>query len=228
MVYRAIWDAFTKSKILEHVYADVSEMSKKTQKMFGDAFDCVLDNKPVMQELIYDDTRLNKYEISVRVKIMNYLALNRAPDINAALMLLETVVHYERIGDYCKNIAQISCLYPADVKDGEYKDKVKEMMGAVGGMFPLVHDALKHEDVKKAEKAAGMHNKTIKKMHAELIALLNKQEGLTPNQAIVYAALGMNLRRISAHLYNTASGVINPFPEMGFERGKYTDKSDEL
>ena len=47
-----------------------------------------------------------------------------------------------------------------------------------------------------------------------------------PKKAIVYASLASYMRRISAHLKNIASGVINPYPELGFKKGKYGDYLD--
>jgi len=55
---------------------------------------------------------------------------------------------------------------------------------------------------------------------------LANEEGLTVEYAVIYTLLSRYLKRVSSHLKNIASSVVNPFPRMGFrspEEGKDSD-----
>jgi phosphate uptake regulator len=136
--------------------------------------------------------------------------------------LASVVIDYERIGDYCKNIAQLTLLYPTDLNDGGYMDLINHMKESIDKAFDLTYDAFQKDDLEKARKVIEGHE-GLKSLHAALVQRINEDNKLDSNKAIVYASLGSYLRRISAHLKNICSGVINPFPEIGFKKGKYTD-----
>lgn len=223
MSYKEIWDAITKSKMLVKIWKDAGKMHKEGKKMFLLSFDSLISrNKKTASKLANEDIRINKYEILIRSEILKYLAINRSPNLNASLILASVAIDYERIGDYCKNIAQLTLLYPTDLNDGGYMDLINHMKESIDKAFDLTYDAFQKDDLEKARKVIEGHE-GLKSLHAALVQRINEDNKLDSNKAIVYASLGSYLRRISAHLKNICSGVINPFPEIGFKKGKYTD-----
>jgi phosphate uptake regulator len=221
--FREVWDAISKSKMLIKIWEDAGKMHKESKKMFQLSFNCLIacDDK-LACNLSKEDIRINKFEVLIRNEILEYLAINRSPNLNASLILSSVVMDYERIGDICKNIAQLTLLFPAKLNDDEYMKIITHMKESILGAFDLTYQAFQKDDRNKAKKVIKGHE-GLKGLHAALVQKINENKKLDPKKAIVYASLGSYLRRISAHLKNISSGVINPFPELGFKKGKYLD-----
>ena len=221
MPFREVWDAVTKSKMLVKIWEDAGKMHKESKKMFKLSFNCLVkcDDK-LACDLSEEDVRINKYEVQIRDEILGYLAINRSPNLNASLILSSIVIDYERIGDYCKNIAQLTLLFPTKLNDDEYMKIINQMKELILGSFDLTYQAFQKDDKNKAKKVIKDHD-VLKNLHTTLVQKINEDKKIDVNKAIVYASLASYLRRISAHLKNISSGVINPFPELGFKKGKY-------
>ncbi|MDI6916526.1 MAG: PhoU domain-containing protein [Thermoplasmatales archaeon] len=218
MGFRMIYDALTKSRLLQKTYKDIGEMNRECKKIFERSFDCLVQNKDKEAlELSNEDKKINKYEVDIRNSILGYLAVNTAPDLNAALILTSVVIDHERIGDYCKIIAQLGLLYPAKLEGNEYMDIVNNMRDTIVEQFDLAHTAFETSDVEKAKNVIASYS-GIKTLHDALVHKLNKEKEIEINKAIAYASLGIYLRRISAHLKNICTSVVKPFPEIGFEK----------
>ncbi|MDI6708073.1 MAG: PhoU domain-containing protein [Candidatus Thermoplasmatota archaeon] len=218
MGFRMIYDAITKTKLLEQIYEDVGKMNRECKEIFKKAYECLVKNRDEEAlELAREDTKINKYEVKIRNDIMGYLAINTAPDLNTALTLASVVIDYERIGDYSKIIAQLGLLYPAKLEDGEYIDIITQTMNTVLKQFDLAHEAFVEGNDRKAQLVIDSYA-GIKTLHDALVHKINKEKDIEINKAIVYAALAIYLRRIGAHLKNIATSVIAPFPEIGFEK----------
>lgn len=218
MGFRMIYDAITKSKLLQKTYRDIGEMNRECKSIFEKSFECLVQNKDKEAlELSNEDKKINRYEVDIRNSILGYLAVNTAPDLNAALTLASVVIDHERIGDYCKIIAQLGLLYPAKLEDNEYMHIINSMKNTIVEQFDLAHTAFEESDVEKAKKVIGSYS-GIKTLHDALVHKLNKEKDIEINKAITYASLGIYLRRISAHLKNICTSVVKPFPEIGFEK----------
>jgi phosphate uptake regulator len=218
MGFRMIYDAITKSKLLQKTYKDIGEMNRECKNVFEKSFECLVQNKDKEAlELSQEDKKINKYEVDIRNSIMGYLAVNTAPNLNAALTLTSVVIDHERIGDYCKIIAQLGLLYPTKLEDNEYMDIINHMKNTIVEQFDLTHTAFEESDVEKAKKMISSYS-GIKTLHSALVHKLNKEKKIEINRAVIYASLPIYLRRISAHLKNICTSVVKPFPEIGFEK----------
>ena len=135
--------------------------------------------------------------------------------LNASLILISIVIDYERIGDLCKNIAQACIEYPADFADEEYARDINKIISNLSKMFDLTLAAIEKSDPEKAKEAISHHDK-VKVIHNNIIKRLNEDEAVSTTNAIGYAMLTGYLRRINAHLANICTGVLHPFPSLGF------------
>ena len=218
MGFRMIYDALTKSKLLQKTYKDIGEMNRECKKIFEKSFECLVQNKDKEAlELSNEDKKINRYEVNIRNNILGYLAVNTAPDLNAALTLTSVVIDHERIGDYCKIIAQLGLIYPAKLEDNEYMDIINNMRDTIVEQFDLAYAAFEESDIEKAKNVIAFYS-GIKTLHSATVYKLNKEKNIEINKAITYASLTIYLRRISAHLKNICTSVVSPFPEIGFEK----------
>lgn len=216
MSFKRIYDALTKAPLLEKAYNNAWEMHKLAKEMFEESTKCLIGcDVSVAKKLSLEDKRINKSEKKIRRKVMEYLAVTTTPNLGASLILISIVIDYERIGDLCKNIAQLCIEYPADFGDEAYVKDINEIKDGLFEMFDLTLIAIEQSDSGKAKQAIVLHNK-IKRIHHSIIKKLNQDEKISTTNAISYALLTGYFRRINAHLANICTGVLHPFPALGF------------
>lgn len=216
MPFKRIYDALTKTSLLGDAYTDASEMHRLAREMFETSTTCLIGcDIEVARKLSLEDKRINKLEKKVRKKVMGYLAVTTAPNLNASLILISIVIDYERIGDLCKNIAQVCIEYPADFGDEDVVKDIFLMKDHLSTMFEITLMAMEQTDSEKAKEVIEIHDK-VKGIHNGIIKKLNEGQNISTTNAISYALLTGYFRRINAHLANICTGVLHPFPALGF------------
>ncbi|UCE73596.1 MAG: hypothetical protein JSV56_11300 [Methanomassiliicoccales archaeon] len=216
MAFKKIYDALTKAPLLEKAYDDAWNMHKLAKEMFEESSKCLIGcDIDVAKRLSLEDKRINKCEKMIRREVMEYLAVTSAPNLNASLVLISIVIDYERIGDLCKNIAQLCIEYPADFGDERYVMDINSMKNHLSKMFDLTLIAIEQSDDEKAKEVIGLHDR-VKEIHNNIIKRLNEDEKISTTNAISYALLTGYFRRVNAHLANICTGVLYPFPALGF------------
>ncbi len=220
-MFKDIIDAFTKSKLIKEAYEECGEMHHEVEEMFQASFDCFF-GKCSLKSVMDEDLKVNRKLVRIRKKILEYLAVNTAPDLNAALELSAIAGEYERIGDYCKNIAELNSIYGVELKKNELGKHAKKLREIITEQFKAVHDAVRDEDEELAKKSDEL-NEIVKKVHRDIIKEVKEHPKMNAVEAAVYSSLATYCRRISSHLENISTVVTNPFPEMGFRLGDYAD-----
>lgn len=220
MMFKELFDAILKGSMLESAFEAVDRMHEQTHSMYRLSVKCLVENQDeIAKDISREDRVINTTVKDVRREVLEYLAINSAPDISASLVLTGIAVDYERIGDYCKNIAQLGLMYPAQLESSPYFDLFRKMDENIAAMFDFTLQSVKESDTQRARDVMKMHV-TTKKLHTDIIAMLNKGDNIDIQTAIVYALLTEFLRRISAHLQNIASTVVQPYDRVGFDKEK--------
>jgi len=220
MMFKELYDAIFKGSMLESAFEAVDSMHDQARTMYDTSLICLVENNDELAEDISREDRVINVAVrEVRRQILEYLAVNSSPDISSSLVLTGIVIDYERIGDYCKNIAQLGLLYPAKLEPSLYFNLFKKMNDNITAMFDLTLRSLKESDTKAAKKVMKMHV-TTKKLHTDIVSKFKNGKDINIQTAIVYALLTEYLRRISAHLQNIASTVVQPFDRVGFDKEK--------
>ena len=108
-------------------------MLDESHGMFKDAVRALHDEGSYASDIYQRDQQLNKYERSVRRKIVTHMSVSTKPDINMGLVLTAIVIDIERIGDYAKNLFDLSVVqqkckdeFHADLLD--HKNQVSNFM----------------------------------------------------------------------------------------------------
>ena len=91
----------------------------------------------------------------------------------------------------------------------------REIEAQIMEIFDLTRDAYRDVDIEKAQRAMDMHWE-ISERCDKMFENLASEEGLSAEYAVIYTLLSRYLKRVSSHLKNIASSVVNPFPRMGF------------
>ncbi len=209
------------NKTLENIYEETGEMNRETKRIFLHAFDSLVKREAIsLAELSDEDRKINRYEVDIREKILSYLAMTSAPSLNSTMVLTNTVVSYERIGDYSKAIASLGVNFPVTLnQESEYFKIINLIQETLVEEFDLTYEGFRDSDEEKAHQVVDSY-RGIKSLHEALIARLSHDDQMDNNSAIVYACLGIFMRRIGAHLKNICTSVLYPSPKFGFSNSK--------
>ena len=226
-MFKEILSILRRGDLLEQATDEAAEMFAKAESMFKAAMNMVMECQKPDMDMYEADREINRMEWEVRQKVLEHMVIGRSKeDVPAVLILTSAVVDIERIGDYSNNIIELADICPADVVIGE--DHVRffrEIEAQILEIFALTRDAYRNADAKKAQTAMDIHwqiSEQCDKMFEELAS----ETELPAGHAVIYTLLARYLKRVSSHLKNIASSVVNPFPRMGFraaEEGKELD-----
>jgi len=208
-----------KTRLLYQAFKETEKMLQREVKMFSAAVDALMLDKPAKINIPSYDKEINLGERMVRRLILEHLTFNPKQDLPASLVLISIVIDIERIGDYTKNILEIGELYKGQLIAGKYAARCNQMKDDILKMFHLTIDAFIKSDLNKAQQVMDMHRK-IKQTCDEVINELFTEKELKRDRIITITLASRYFRRVSAHLSNIVSSVIQPFDKLGFEIGE--------
>ena len=107
--------------------------------------------------------------------------------------------------------------HPKRLKAGPHDQDIKKVEEDVTKMIEQVIPALKNSDKECAHRLLD-DNWWITKKCDEIVDLLIKGENseLTQSDAVTTGLYTRYLKRITSHLLNITTGIINPFESLGF------------
>ena len=226
MVWKKLLGLFEKDSLCEEAYRECLIMLENSKSMFDDAVASLWKEGTPEGDIYKRDRRINRFERKVRRDIVTHLAVNSNPDITGALVLTAIVIDLERLGDYAKNIVELASAHPDVFRGGDLEEEIKEIEGTVARLFDDLSAALAHSDVDKARQIIGDHQMVsdqVEELVQDLIA--GKTMSDDSGEAVTAALYLRYLKRISAHLKNVATSVVNPYYRIGFR--EKTKSGDE-
>jgi phosphate transport system protein len=216
-MWKQIIELFRSGGPLQEAFDEAIVMLRSSRDMFNVSVK-QLHAEGALEVGIYErDRQLNKYERSVRRKIITHMSVSAKPDINLGLVLTAIVIDIERIGDYTKNIVELASAVQGPFDGLELHDEVLEIEETMRRMFDDVVPALEESDVERARGIMASHGDIATKVDAHVHALCSGEvlSGRSGHSATVAIYLRY-LKRVSAHIKNVATSVVNPYHRIGF------------
>ncbi|MEO0117461.1 MAG: PhoU domain-containing protein [candidate division WOR-3 bacterium] len=219
-----------KDSLLKEATEEVILMLEKAKHMFDFSMRVMLEEEREREDIYKLDCELNLFQMDVRRKILEHLAINPYQDITSSLILSIIVYDIERIGDYSKNTIELAHLYPEHLK-GSYFDRIREIEEKVKELFEKTIACFKDADSDLGRMIMEEHSKLAPQCE-KIVEDVIKDESLRARDGVVICLLARYLKRVSAHLKNVASSVVNPFhrltyrPECRTTEGSDEDKSE--
>lgn len=222
---REFIELFRKESLLNQALERSQQMLREDREMFEEALRSLRERSDArLQVDIYaKDQLINAYEREVRRKVYTHLAVSAEPDIHAGLVLASVVIDIERIGDYTKNIVELALHHPTRLSCGRHEADVRKIETTVKTMFKLLLEALPESDESKAREVMSEHWWIARRSDDIVRSILEVDDSdLSSREAVATALYVRYLKRVSAHLMNIASSIVNPFDRIGF-RGDNED-----
>ncbi len=207
------------ANLVDRAREETREMLIISKDMFDYAISSLIRDKKDPQGIYDMDQKLNKMQIDVRKKILEHFAINPNTDITPSLVLINIVVDIERIGDYAKNMMELVTQYP-ESQSGEDLQNIIKIEEMVKNNFEKVIEIFSIESNEKAKeigKEVMDSHLEIAKMCEDIVSKNIQNPPENTRKAILCVLLARFLKRVSAHLKNVASSVVNPFPYLGYK-----------
>ncbi len=220
-MFKALVALFRKASHLDQAFERSLEMLREDREMFEAAIRSLREQDDARLELdvFAKDQMINAYEREVRRRVLTHLSVSSDTGLNAGLVLISVVIDIERIGDYTKNIVELALHHPKRLRCGPFEQDVRKIETTVKTMFGLLLDALPGNDEPKAREVMSEHWWIARRVDEIVNQLIERDDPELPGKESVTTALYLRfLKRISAHLMNIASSVVNPFDRIGFRQ----------
>jgi phosphate uptake regulator len=218
-MFKEIFEFLRKGNQLQQAFERSQEMLQEDREMFNAALRSLReqDNARLDIDIYAKDQLINAYQREVRRKVFTHLTLAKGQDLHAGLTLVSVVVDIERIGDYTKNIVELALHHPDRLHCGPFEADIKRIETTVRTMFELLQEALHGNDEFKAREVMSEHWWIARRGDKIIDSLIeNDESGLSCREAVATAIYARYLKRISAHLMDIASSIVNPFDRIGF------------
>jgi phosphate uptake regulator len=209
---------FWKGKdFLSSVLEEFKQMLNDAQDMFNSVCKKLIYNEEIegLEDKIFNmDKKINDLEKNIRTKIIEHLSLQPSVDVPACLVLMSVVKDVERLGDYCKNLFEITQLLDKPIDKDRYQGLFNEMDKEISELFTQTKEAFIESDETKASSSWDYERKIVKKCD-KIIEQLAKGN-FSVNESVCLTLIARYFKRLTAHLTNIATSVILPLSELDY------------
>lgn len=210
-MFQQLFGSSGRSTLVEAAFEDVSRMLQQSAKMLDLSLAALLDNEELKVDLDDMDDVVDESERMVRRTVLEHLSVNPKQDLVASLILVSMVQDAERIGDFSRGLAEVVQLAKSP-REGIFAEELRDLFRRIRPMFEVCETAFRQDDSEMAQRVMSEHT-DVKKALKEYTARVADSD-LSADMAIVYATGARILRRISAHLSNIASSVVQPYDRI--------------
>jgi len=210
--------SFWKGKdFLVQVMEDFKIMLDDSEEMFKAVCVQLLDGtkEAGLKDKIYEiDRQVNSLQKEIRKRIVEHLSLQPSVDVNACLILMSVVKDAERLGDYSKNLYEVTELLAEPVDCAIFSEYFDELDKKILALFQQTKKAFIEADEEQA-RSSWEHEKKIAKYCDHIVERL-AQSNLSVNQAVCFTLVARHFKRIIAHLVNIATSVVLPLSDLDY------------
>lgn len=209
---------FWKGKdFLSHVFGEFEDMLVDAENMFNSVCKKLIHNEDQsnLKERIYNlDQKVNELQRDIRKDIVMHISLQPSSDVTTCLLLMSVVKDAERLGDYSKNLLEVSTFLDKPIDKDKYVSLFNNIEGEISELFKDTKKAFIESDREEAEKSWISEREIVKKCD-QIIEKLAKSS-LSVNEAVSLTLIARFFKRIAAHLTNIATSVILPLSDLDY------------
>ena len=197
-----------RSHLINQARQETVVMLDRAHQVFGIAWQILTENGE-SEHLAKLDQEINDGEQIVRRLVIEHLTMNPEQELPASLTLVSIVHDVERLGDYAKSIAELRDMSDATLANVGLGKRCREVQAEIEPMFTLAIQGITDDDEAKAATLMARHRE-IKAQTDKITsdAVANEHSDRSDLLAVLVSRY---LRRVSAHLSNIVSSIINPF-----------------
>ena len=153
---------------------------------------------------------------------MTHCTVAGPSELPGGMVLVSIVIDIERIGDYCKNILDLASAHPQRLSVPAYEKELVEVESNIKFWFAEAVRILREQDEDQAREVMQTYRERVSEICEGIVQdmVRGKINDMTPGDAAALVLYARFLKRISAHLKNILSSVVNPFHRIGYKEKK--------
>ncbi|MEE9166113.1 MAG: PhoU domain-containing protein [Candidatus Neomarinimicrobiota bacterium] len=230
-MWKELITVWKSDNLLLQAWDESYEMLEISREMFWEAIRILResDDLKVNREIKKKDRIVNEYLQEVRRKVMTHCTVQGPRSLPSGMVLVSIVIDMERIGDYCKNILDLASAHPQRLSVSAYEEALADIEEEIKSRFDETISVLKNQDLEKARTMMDTFKVEISGICDQIDDDLvqGKVKDLSPGDAAAAALYVRYLKRISAHLNNIATSVVNPFDRIGFREKVVKERAEK-
>ena len=218
-MFKQIFNLFKSDSLYVQALEECHEMLDIDLKMFQESINVLRnkDNSESSFDIRKADLKINEFERSVRRKVMTHLAVSGTDDLGSGLILISVVTDIERIGDYTKNIYDLSKFYTKRLNGHDLESDLSNVEEKVVSLFQNSIKAFKKQDLELARQLMKDYKESISKQSDKITNdIISGKLSMDADTATAVAMYSRYLKRIGAHSRNLISSIVNPFERIGY------------
>jgi len=169
------------------------------------------------------DIEVNKLERSIRKRVITHLSLSGS-EVEYCLLLMSIVKDAERVGDYIKNISEVSELGGTPVPEGTIRSELEQLIEISHSMLRATPAIVQADDANAALEQLRI-GKSMSKRTDRLLVELAKSD-FTVAQTTSMVLLTRFHKRLCGHVMNILSSMVMPFHKVDFYDAREVESED--
>ncbi len=201
----------------EHATRGFEKMLELSREMILEASEVYWgrDFSPEQRTRLYDkDVQLNKLQRTVRKHVVTQLSGPVPSNVPWGLLLMSLVKDVERIGDYAKNLTELTMWCPSELPDDEISGELREITKAVTSLAKEAPDVFHKSDGERARELV-VEGRTLSRRCDELVRKIAKSD-YSAEIATKMAVGARFLKRVEGHWLNLLTAVIMPLHKLDY------------
>ena len=224
---RALLTIFRTKNPLATMSEDFARMLELTHQMTLTAGDMFFGGEAppqARQNTYQQDIRVNRLERDIRKQIITHLSIQgNGPDVPHCLLLMSLTKDVERMGDYAKNILELTDVWSGILPDDDISGELRLIREGITETYEEALEVFTSLEKERAVELIRDGRQIAKRSDAliERIARTDYDPGTT-----TALALGTRYyKRIGGHLLNIISSVVMPLHKVDyFDEDEITSK----
>ena len=127
---------------------------------------------------------------------------------------MSVVKDAERLGDYCKNLYEVTTLVDSPLDNKQYLELLNGVDKSIVLLFDKTKKAFIDSDEEKAKSCWEIERGVTK--HCDDLIKKLAASNLDANKAVTFTLIARYYKRLASHLTNIATSVILPISEIDY------------
>jgi phosphate uptake regulator len=222
-IFNDIIKIWKSDSLLSQAWDDSIAMLKLSHEIFLKSLESFNSPESLkeIKALKKEDRKINDYQMTVRRKVLTHFSIGAsAREVTNGLVLVDMVVDIERIGDYCKNISDLTLMKESSINFGELSDEISKIEEEVKSRFSSTIEVIENQDEDLAFTLQDKYRKAISTVSDNIVSdiVSGKTKLGSQSKSAALVLYVRYLKRIGAHLKNITSTVVNAYDRIGYER----------
>ena len=204
------------SQGLARIAEQFGQMLAEGQSLFEEASRTFLegrDPQAVSDDLHARDRQINRLEQTIRRELVVHLTVGQGADAHECLRMMSLVKDAERVGDYAKNIFNLTVAPPGFDQDPLHA-VLAGLVPRLSGMFTRVRELYAAQDEEGARAYCEEADALRRELDGHVEALIKDPAGCS--HPVAAALLFRYDKRTLAHTSNVASAIYMPLDKLDY------------